>query len=225
MPRPRWDKLESDRQQTILDAASEEFAEKGFDQASFNRIIETAGLSKGAVYYYFDDKEDLFQTVVKRIMRTFREALGGFGPVSSANEFWTEFEAFMARGARFKVEHPNLIRLGIGHSRSSLSSRILYQEFMVHMEDIFRQGQAVGAVRTDLPADLLTGMIFGMIDAIQLWMLHHLELGEDKVPAFDFDLGMSFGIGLYRRILTPGDEPPIAEVFETRIRNGKEETR
>ena len=63
-PRPRFETLEPARRSAILDAAAEEFAARGFEAASYNRIIERAGTSKGAMYYYFEDKADLFTTVV-----------------------------------------------------------------------------------------------------------------------------------------------------------------
>ena len=64
MPRPRFQKLPADKRQRILEAAALEFASRGFEHASLNRIITAAGISKGAAYYYFDDKADLFATVV-----------------------------------------------------------------------------------------------------------------------------------------------------------------
>jgi AcrR family transcriptional regulator len=60
MPRPRWATLEPERRTAILDVAAAEFAAHGFTDASYNRIIQRAGISKGAMYYYFDDQEDLF---------------------------------------------------------------------------------------------------------------------------------------------------------------------
>src|SRR5215813_12480608 len=70
MPRPRFNTLPTDKRQRILEAAALEFAGRGFEQASLNRIIETAGISKGAAYYYFDDKADLYATVVREGWRT-----------------------------------------------------------------------------------------------------------------------------------------------------------
>lgn len=64
MPRPRFNTLPPDKRQRILEAAALEFASRVFEQASLNRIIEAAGISKGAAYYYFDDKADLYATVV-----------------------------------------------------------------------------------------------------------------------------------------------------------------
>src|SRR5689334_4521883 len=64
MPRPRFNTLPPDKRQRILEAAALEFASRVFEQSSLNRIIEAAGISKGAAYYYFDDKADLYATVV-----------------------------------------------------------------------------------------------------------------------------------------------------------------
>jgi len=52
--------LEEDKQTRIINAAMEEFAEKGFKRASTNAIVERAGISKGMLFYYFGSKEELF---------------------------------------------------------------------------------------------------------------------------------------------------------------------
>jgi len=62
VPLPRFQNLDETRRRAILAAAAEEFGERGFAQASYNRIIERAGISKGAMYYYFADKDDLYRT-------------------------------------------------------------------------------------------------------------------------------------------------------------------
>ncbi len=72
MPRPRFDRLDPDKRRRILAVAAEEFAARGVGNASLNRIIDHAGISKGAAYYYFDDKADLFATVIREGMESFR---------------------------------------------------------------------------------------------------------------------------------------------------------
>ncbi len=47
------------------------FAERGYDGVSNREIVAACGLTKGAIYWYFESKEDLFRTVVA-------EAMGGF---------------------------------------------------------------------------------------------------------------------------------------------------
>jgi AcrR family transcriptional regulator len=65
---------DADRSQsTILAAARDEFAEFGLGGARMDRIAERAGLNKRLIYYYFDDKEKLFQAVLEQAYRDIRE--------------------------------------------------------------------------------------------------------------------------------------------------------
>jgi AcrR family transcriptional regulator len=65
---------DADRSQnTILAAARDEFAEHGLGGARVDRIAERAGLNKRLIYYYFEDKEKLFQAVLEQAYRDIRE--------------------------------------------------------------------------------------------------------------------------------------------------------
>ncbi|NIP78742.1 MAG: TetR family transcriptional regulator, partial [Gemmatimonadetes bacterium] len=75
MARARFDNLEPERREAILAAAGDEFAAHGYSRASLNRIIEAAGISKGSLYYYFDDKADLFASVVMETVERVVEAV------------------------------------------------------------------------------------------------------------------------------------------------------
>lgn len=61
-------------QQALLIAAKEEFAEHGLGGARMERIAQRAGLNKRLIYYYFDDKERLFQAVLEQAYEDIREA-------------------------------------------------------------------------------------------------------------------------------------------------------
>ena len=61
-------------QLTILSAACQEFAEYGLGGARMERIAERARLNKRLIYYYFADKESLFQAVLEQAYRDIREA-------------------------------------------------------------------------------------------------------------------------------------------------------
>lgn len=51
--------LVQERQQQILQAAAQVFAEKGFDSATIREVARTAGVSEGSIYRYFKNKQDL----------------------------------------------------------------------------------------------------------------------------------------------------------------------
>ena len=105
MPRPRFEKLPVEKQEQILEAAAKEFTAHGYDGASLNRILEEAGISKGAAYYYFDDKADLYATKLVGNVLAFTSALeritlvNGMDPTSRS---WRHFS--VARRIRFLVD-------------------------------------------------------------------------------------------------------------------------
>lgn len=65
MRQPKWQRRAEDRPREICGAALEVFAEKGFAAAKLDEIARRAGVSKGTLYLYFKDKEDLFRAVVR----------------------------------------------------------------------------------------------------------------------------------------------------------------
>lgn len=52
--------LEKEKQDRIINAAIKEFAEKGYERASTNEIVKEAGISKGLLFHYFQNKKQLF---------------------------------------------------------------------------------------------------------------------------------------------------------------------
>jgi AcrR family transcriptional regulator len=51
---------------TLIDAAADVFAKRGFHAASLEEIAETAGFTRGAIYKNFENKEELFYAVIER---------------------------------------------------------------------------------------------------------------------------------------------------------------
>ena len=62
---PRWRRRKTARPAEIVAAAQAVFAEKGFAAARLEDIAARAGVSKGALYLYFETKTDLFRAVVQ----------------------------------------------------------------------------------------------------------------------------------------------------------------
>src|SRR3954468_6756278 len=62
---PRWRRLPEERPQQIIDAALAIFGERGLAAARLEDIAKRAGLSKGTIYLYFPNKEELFREMVR----------------------------------------------------------------------------------------------------------------------------------------------------------------
>src|SRR5258708_19456448 len=65
------------RRNQILDAATAVFARLGFERARMDDIVEASGLSKGALYWYFNSKEEIITGIFHRLFTTDLEQLQG----------------------------------------------------------------------------------------------------------------------------------------------------
>jgi AcrR family transcriptional regulator len=64
-PQPRWARRKDARPEEIIAAALELFVERGFAATRLDDVAARAGVSKGTLYLYFENKEDLFKAVVR----------------------------------------------------------------------------------------------------------------------------------------------------------------
>lgn len=62
---PRWRRRKEARPQEIIDAALDVFTERGYAATRLEEIARRAGVSKGTLYLYFPNKEELFKAVVR----------------------------------------------------------------------------------------------------------------------------------------------------------------
>ena len=91
--------------QRIPDAAMEEFSAKGYEGASLNTVCGEKGISKGIIYHYFKDKDELYLLCVEACFDAFtadlREAAAGLS--GSARE---RLRAYFDARLRFFARHP-----------------------------------------------------------------------------------------------------------------------
>ena len=69
MPTKTFVSLNNKKQDLIFQVALQEFADCGYTQASTNTICKKAGISKGSMFQYFPNKEDLFVFVIRRALK------------------------------------------------------------------------------------------------------------------------------------------------------------
>jgi TetR/AcrR family transcriptional regulator, fatty acid metabolism regulator protein len=65
----------TETQQKILDAAIDVFAQKGFHDTRVDEIVDVSKTSKGAVYFYFPSKQDIFLAIVDKFANLLEERL------------------------------------------------------------------------------------------------------------------------------------------------------
>ena len=159
MVRPRFTKFPAQQQQAIVQAALDEFAAHGFHDASLNRVIDAAGISKGSMYYYFDGKEDLYAYVAHS---GWRGCSSGSAPSRSGRRgcrcLLVGSGRLLPPADAALVASPQLAALLRGWVAAAKSPALaeaqeeLEQSSLPWIAQVLATGQRVGAVRRRHPA-------------------------------------------------------------------------
>jgi AcrR family transcriptional regulator len=178
----------------LLDLALEEFAERGFQEASLNEILSKVGISKGAYYYYFDDKEDLFATAIESAQDAMllHLQLPAFEDMTPEG-FWPAVERTVRQWAATFDSSSDLIRASLSvtevRRRSPRFAAVLEKAHAV-WKTVIEAGQRLRCVRTDIPNDHL----IRLMEAVDL-VLDTNFLGQHSKPsqaALEEHIGLVF---------------------------------
>ena len=93
----------------ILDAATAEFAEKGFHDASISQITQRAGVALGSFYTYFDSKEAVFKALVSDMSAQVRDHVGPH--IASAPDQLAAERAGLLTFLEFVRQHKEIYRI------------------------------------------------------------------------------------------------------------------
>ena len=186
-------------------AARDEFAGRGFHDASLNRVIEAAGISKGSMYYYFDGKEDLYAYIVRTELEQLFVHLGPFHVPDdkTADGYWSTLEDYYLRLMAALTATPELAAMIRGLLAASTTPVLaqaqadLTQAVLPWLEQAVANGQRAGAIRTDVPSDLLISVVMGMGQAMDVWLMTS-KPAEDELPRL-----VSVLIGMMRGATQP----------------------
>ncbi len=186
MKQPRWQRRAEDRPREICAAALEVFAEKGFAAARLEEIAKRAGISKGTLYLYFKDKEELFRAVVRDTVapniNSVRQAV-----MAADAPFADLARIYLARFAELAVRVPvgAVAKMVIGESRN-----------FPELAKVWHDQVASGAL----------GMLAGLIERAQ--QKGEVRAGDPRLMAFSLAGPMLMGV-LWRETLQPAGGAPL----------------
>lgn len=169
-----------------LDPAEKEFSERGFENASLNRIIAAAGESKGRTYHYFANKGELFRaTLERRLARIGPQDFSAEAMVlSDKDAFWRQLAAASSRLTEAFQRDDHLAALLRTLHGEAAAQRAFAEPLSLlrgRIEALLIAGQSIGAVRDDLPLSLMTEVSLNLISTIDRWFaLNANGLAKDE---------------------------------------------
>ena len=143
-----------DTRDKLLDSATREFEERGFDGARVDRIARRAKANKAMIYYHFGDKRALYQAVLLRLFAPVRESIASLGASSLAPR--ERLRAFYAGIIRLFVGAPTLPSLMVrevlsGGEHMDRGTASALAEIVAFVRTSIEAGARAGSVRAVNP--------------------------------------------------------------------------
>jgi TetR/AcrR family transcriptional regulator, fatty acid metabolism regulator protein len=174
--------IETARRAQIAAAAIDTIAEVGYAGASFARIAERLGISRGLISYHFDNKDDLIKQVVHEAAE---QAIAYIRPrVLAESTGPAMLRAYIESNLAFMRDHRSNVVAMIEISRSAEGRRIHSGDTAVinavgALEHVLSESQTAGQFRSDFDSHVMAIAIRAAIEAASP------RLASD--PEFDMD--------------------------------------
>jgi TetR/AcrR family acrAB operon transcriptional repressor len=152
----------------LLHAAIQSFATHGYQGTSIDRIARAAGVTKGAIYYHFKDKEELlFETVRNRIVEFESQVLARTSPDDDAMAVLRRvvdacFVTATESNHRRFIMTLMVEALGTNPDLSDVF-RLELRRMRAFLTDVVRRGQETGTVRGDVVPEEAAALIVSAI--------------------------------------------------------------
>jgi AcrR family transcriptional regulator len=170
---PKFRRRKADRPAEIVEAAMAVFAERGFAAARLDDIARRAGVSKGALYLYFETKEDIFRAVVAQAIAPNLQAVRAMieahpGPLADLLRLVAERIGLLIE----TLPVGGVVKMVIGEAGNFPQlARVWHDDLVAHilgaLTDAIAAGQARGEVRSGDPRayalEIVAPMLLGLI--------------------------------------------------------------
>jgi len=192
--------MKDSKSAVILDAATKVIAEKGYQYATTEAIAREAGVAKGLIHFYFENKLDLLLSVIllfwQKINALNKAKLSNLkNPVDKLNAIFTTFQDLLSRDKNSlywgKILNESLPQV---HSIKSEALRKKQQaivrenkKLIKTVDSLIQEGQKKGIITNDLKPQVLRQILGGASQLLtygmylQLYPKRRIEYDEDDV--------------------------------------------
>jgi AcrR family transcriptional regulator len=159
----------------ILKAAREAFAENGWDQTSMDDIAQKLGASRGGLYLYFRNKEEIFSAITKEWQEQLDELLRS----SFSNRELVDGADILFETVSFSHYLPINFDFIAQATHNPLLGQLLktyYEAHVATIADFIEEQRAKGRIRPEIEARSVAIRIFALFNGLMINVL----LGVDK---------------------------------------------
>jgi AcrR family transcriptional regulator len=198
---PRWERKAEERPEALFEAALRVFSARGYRATRLEEVAEAAGVSKGTIYRYFRNKEDLIEKTLdhrrKHMIPAVEAALAAFEGTSAEKlRFFLDRCWHKCMTSEWGSFH-RLIFGEIAHELPALFEKWARQSVVGAawriLEGILREGQKRGEFRADADVKSVARFLYSGLSH-QAMLRAHMgfdkfdPMAHDRILATSFDL-------------------------------------
>lgn len=174
MPKPTFLNLPDAKRDRITELALDEFSTHPYRQASLSRIVARAGIAKGSMYQYFENKLDLYRWLVtdeleRRRSEWLESDVARPENFGDRGGLFAEIEQLVVTRVGFMLAHPRLARLAASAMEPTTDEELrelhgaLRREQIESLAQRIRTARNAGEVRSDLDPRTVAHLIEALI--------------------------------------------------------------
>jgi AcrR family transcriptional regulator len=169
MPKQTFLNLPEEKRKAFLAIALDEFANNDYNTASVSKIVEKAGIAKGSVYQYFEDKQDLFLYLLDFANQEMMAHITQTPPPEPNADFFTMLRWQMSVSVQAAVKFPVHSKL----ARRAYTTPLPFHDTILekarkvraeYFQGMIAQAQASGRLDPNLDPEIASFMVQGMLN-------------------------------------------------------------
>ena len=188
MPKSTFTNLPAAKRQAIIDIAIEEFAAHPYATASVSHIVARAGIAKGSIYQYFENKQDFYLYLLEYAAQAQLALLREMTPLDARQGFFALLRWQMSASLRVGVAAPHLMQL----MRRAFTGDLPFQADVervvggageAHLLQLLQHGIDAGELDPSLDLPLTAFVMQQVMGELGGFIMRRLDLCLDAVSA------------------------------------------
>lgn len=185
MPKQTFFNLPEEKRQRLLQLAIEEFAENDYKNASLSNIVARAGIAKGSLYQYFEDKRALYFYLLELATEEKKRFLARATPPDPTMNLFDFLRWLVREGAQFELSQPKLAQVAY---RALFGDRPFGEEAFAEVkkaatgyyENLIQLGIAQGAIDPNINREMAVFVLSTVFNEFGRFLIE-----QKKVNAHD----------------------------------------
>ncbi|MDX6277584.1 MAG: hypothetical protein QOJ72_1712 [Nocardioidaceae bacterium] len=159
-------------QATVLQRAIDLFNRQGYDATSIGDLAKELGITKSAIYHHVASKESLLSAALDEALDGLTKAVESAASAEPGASAYSRLRTVVQQSVEILVDHLPAVTLLLrvrGNSEIELAALKRRRAIDERLAELVQAAVDEGALRPDIAPDLISRLLFGMVNSLVEW--------------------------------------------------------